>query len=86
MPKRCVAAGCNRRADGIDFPRMLIKELNGQDKWLKHDWTGATDNSVLCSLFAKDIYKTAVLLSEEMGLPARKRKLKDSAVPAFLWS
>ena len=66
----------------VDSPRLLINELNGQDKWLKTrlDRTGATDDSVLCSLyFTKDSYETSVLLSEEMGLPARK----DSAVPTL---
>ena len=90
MPQRCVAAGCDRRAEGEFSLHKFPKDAARRAEWSKQvaktrlDWTAATDYSVLCSLhFTKDSYETSVLLSEEMGLPTKKHKLKDSAVPTL---
>ena len=92
MPQRCVAAGCDRRAEGEFSLHKFHKDADKRAEWSRQvaktrlDWTGATDYSaaVLCSLpFTKESYETSVLLSEEMGLPARKCKLKDAAVPTL---
>lgn len=48
------------------------------------DWTGPSDHSVLCSLhFTKDCFEPSTVLTAELGLPAKRRKLKDSAVPSL---
>ena len=67
------------------FLRILSEELSGQVRWAKQlDWTGLSNRSVWCSLhFTKDSFEASITLTTELGLPAKRRKLKDSAVPSL---
>ena len=90
MPKHCVAAGC----DGGDAAGLSLhkfpKNPVTRDQWSKEfaktrsDWTEPSEHSRLCSLhFTKDSYETSVLLAQEMGLPSKKRRLKETAIPTL---
>lgn len=90
MPKRCVAAGCDRGSDGEFSLFKFPNNPERQAQWSKEvaktrvDWTGPSDHSVLCSLhFTKDCFEPSTVLTAELGLPAKRRKLKDSAVPSL---
>ena len=90
MPKRCVAAGCDKGSDGKFSLFTFPKNPERRAQWSREvaktrsDWTGPSDHSVLCSLhFTKDSFEASIALTTELGLPAKRRKLKDSAVPSL---
>ena len=90
MPKRCVAAGCDKGSDGQFSLFTFPKNPQRRAQWSREvaktrsDWTGPSDHSVLCSLhFTKDCFEASIALTTELGLPAKRRKLKDSAVPSL---
>ena len=90
MPKRCVAAGCDGgNAAGLSLHKFPKNPVT-RDQWSKEvaktrsDWTELSEHSRLCSLhFTKDSYETSVLLAQEMGLPSKKRRLKETAIPTL---
>ena len=90
MPKRCVAAGCDKGSDGqfslFTFPKNPERRLQWSRELAKSrsDWTGPRDHSVLCGLhFTNDSFEVSIALTTELGLPAKRRKLKNSAVPSL---
>ena len=90
MPKRCVAAGYNKGSDGQFSLFTFPKNPERRAQWSREvaktrsDWTGPSDHSILCSLhFTKDSFEASIALTTELGLPAKWRKLKDSAVPSL---
>ena len=90
MPKRCVAAGCDGgKGSGLSLHKFPKNPVT-RDQWFKEvaktrsDWTEPSEHSRLCSLhFTKDSYETSVLLAQEMGLPSKKRRLKETAIPTL---
>ena len=90
MPKRCVVAGCDKGSDGRFILFTFPKNPERRAQWSREvaktrsDWTGPSDHSVLCSLhFTNDSFEASIALTTELGLPAKRRKLKDSAVPSL---
>ena len=86
------SAGCDRRAEGEFSLHKFPKDADKRAEWSRQvaktrlDWTGATDYSaaVLCSLhFTKEAMRPQYCRVKKWVYPARKRKLKDSAVPTL---
>ena len=87
MPKHRVAAGCD---GGNEAELSQHKFPVTRDQWSREvaktrsDWTEPSKHSQLCSLhFTKDSYETSVLLAQEMGLPTKKLRLKETAIPTL---
>ena len=90
MPQRCVAGGCNRSQEGGISLHTFPKDAERCAKWVSNvrkvrlDWDGPNTRLVLCSLhFTRDCFQPSVLLSEELGLPSKKRILKSTAIPTL---
>ena len=85
-----VAAGCDKESDGqfslFTFPRNPERRAQWSREVAKtrSNWSGPSDQSVLCSLhFTKDSFEASIALTTELALPAKRRKLKDSAVQSL---
>ena len=68
------------------FPRIPSEELSGQGRWPKQDPTGL-DQAIIRFYAActsqKISVEASIALTTELGLHAKRRKLKDSAVPSL---
>ena len=90
ISKPCVAAGCDRGNEaGLSLHKFTKNPLT-RDQWYREiaktrfDQTEPSKHSRLCSLhFTKDSYETSVLLAQEMGLPSKKRRLKETDIPTL---
>ena len=88
MPKCCVAGGCSRGSEGgfslHAFPKDPVRRTLWSEQVARYraDWTGPTEHSMICSLyFTKECYE--ISLAEDMGLPSKRRQLKETAVPTL---
>ena len=88
MPKHCVAGGCSKGSEGgfshHAFPKDPVRRKLWSDQIAiyRSDWTGPTEHSTIRSLhFNKECYE--ISLAEDMGLPSKRRQLKETAVPTL---
>ena len=86
IPKCCVAAGCDGGSEEGLSLQKFFKNPEAKSRWSREvakrqsDWTGPSNHSVLCSQhFTQDNYEASVVLTKELGLPCKKRRLKDIA-------
>ena len=90
MPYKCVAGGCSRtNGDNVSlhhFPKgdSLRKQWSAAVGRYRQDWEGPTDMSMLCSMhFEATCYDDETFLRESMGLPSKRRRLKEGAKPTL---
>lgn len=90
MPETCAAAGCNNtRKEGVSLHRFPENQETRQ-KWIKEvsktrdKWSEPSKRAVLCSLhFAKECYQTSTSIEQELGIPCKKPKLLQTAIPTL---
>ena len=69
------------------FPRIPSEDFSGQGRWPNQDPTGL-DHAIIrfyaaCTSQTIPLKHASIALTTELGLPVKRRKLKNSAVPSL---